>query len=121
LPSVYFPPSSVRRAISNDFDQLCPLIHFSVFFRSNQILHPFQISRIEFIHSHSFVHRDIKPANFVMGIGKASHLVNVIDFGLAKKFRDPRTTTHIPYKQEDVHGVGTSLFAAINTHMGVGA
>lgn len=54
-----------------------------------------------------------------MGTGKASHLVNVIDFGLAKKFRDPRTSNHIPYKQDGYHGVGTSLFAAINTHLGV--
>ncbi|KAF5378093.1 hypothetical protein D9615_007600 [Tricholomella constricta] len=77
------------------------------------------ISRIEFIHSHSLVHRDIKPANFVMGTGKAAHMVNVIDFGLAKKFRDSRTSNHIPYKQDDYHGVGTSLFAAINTHLGV--
>ncbi|KAF8193798.1 kinase-like domain-containing protein [Pholiota molesta] len=77
------------------------------------------ISRIEFIHSNSIVHRDIKPANFVMGTGKAAHMVNVIDFGLAKKFRDARTSTHIPYKQDDFHGVGTSLFAAINTHLGV--
>ena len=36
----------------------------------------------------SFVHRDIKPANFVMGTAKSAHLVNVIDFGLAKKFCD---------------------------------
>ncbi|KAJ6623569.1 kinase-like domain-containing protein [Mycena sp. CBHHK59/15] len=77
------------------------------------------ISRIEFIHNHSFVHRDIKPANFVMGTGKAAGMVNVIDFGLAKKFRDARTSLHIPYKQDDFHGVGTSLFAAINTHLGV--
>ncbi|THH16032.1 hypothetical protein EW146_g4529 [Bondarzewia mesenterica] len=78
------------------------------------------ISRIEFIHSHDLVHRDIKPANFVMGTDRASHLVNVIDFGLAKKFRDPRTGGHIPYHQDPHHGVGTSLFAAINTHLGVG-
>jgi casein kinase I family protein HRR25 len=77
------------------------------------------ISRVEFIHSRDFVHRDVKPANFVMGIGKSAHLVNVIDFGLAKKFRDPRTSTHIPYKQDDLHGVGTSLFAAIHTHLGI--
>jgi casein kinase I family protein HRR25 len=55
-----------------------------------------------------------------MGTGRASHLVNVIDFGLAKKFRDTRTCNHIPYKQDGFHGVGTSLFAAINTHLGVG-
>ncbi|GLB42971.1 putative protein tyrosine kinase [Lyophyllum shimeji] len=77
------------------------------------------ISRIEFIHNHNLVHRDIKPANFVMGTGKAAHMVNVIDFGLAKKFRDSKTSAHIPYKQDDYHGVGTSLFAAINTHLGV--
>ncbi|KAJ7645263.1 kinase-like domain-containing protein [Mycena rosella] len=77
------------------------------------------ISRIEFIHTHGFVHRDVKPANFVMGTGKAANMVNVIDFGLAKKFRDSRTFLHIPYKQDDFHGVGTSLFAAINTHLGV--
>ena len=46
--------------------------------------------------------------------------VNVIDFGLAKKWRDPLNTTHIPYKQDDHHGVGTCLFAAINTHIGIG-
>ncbi|KXN92102.1 hypothetical protein AN958_09632 [Leucoagaricus sp. SymC.cos] len=77
------------------------------------------ISRIEFIHSKNFVHRDVKPANFVMGTGKSSHLVNVIDFGLAKKFRDSRTSNHIPFKQDDMHGVGTSIFAAVNTHMGI--
>ena len=67
------------------------------------------------------MHRDIKPANFVMGTGKTAHMVNVIDFGLAKKFRNSRTSTHIPYKQDEFHGVGTSLFAAINTHLGVGS
>lgn len=54
-----------------------------------------------------------------MGTGQGSHLVNVIDFGLAKKFRD-RDGTHIPYKQDPHHGVGTSLFASINTHIGIG-
>ena len=55
-----------------------------------------------------------------MGVGDAAHLVNVIDFGLAKKYRDPCTLNHIPYKRTDVHGVGTSFFAAINTHFGIG-
>lgn len=77
------------------------------------------LTRIQYIHYHSLVHRDIKPANFVMGTGKSAHLVNIIDFGLAKKFRDSRKAPHIPYKQDDCHGVGTSLFAAINTHLGV--
>lgn len=55
-----------------------------------------------------------------MGTGKNADFVNVIDFGLAKKFRDPRSGGHIPYRQDEHHGVGTSLFAAINTHLGIG-
>ncbi|KAI0740412.1 kinase-like protein [Earliella scabrosa] len=81
------------------------------------------ITRIEYIHSRDLVHRDIKPANFVVPkreeSGRADYVVNVIDFGLAKKFRDPRTGAHIPYHQDDHHGVGTCLFAAINTHLGI--
>ena len=48
-------------------------------------------------------------------------MVHIIDFGLAKKFRDPVTLTHIPYSRhpQGLHGVGTSLFASINTHLGV--
>lgn len=45
--------------------------------------------------------------------------VNVIDFGLAKKYRDALTSSHIPYRQDPVHGVGTPLFASLNTHLGV--
>jgi casein kinase I family protein HRR25 len=66
------------------------------------------------------VHRDVKPANFVMGVDKSSSTINVIDFGLAKKFRDPRTTMHIPYQQDEQHRVGTSLFASIHTHNSIG-
>lgn len=50
----------------------------------------------------------------------AESCVNVIDFGLAKKFRDPLTGAHIPYRQDDHHGVGTSLFASMHTHDGIG-
>ncbi|KIJ67235.1 hypothetical protein HYDPIDRAFT_84948 [Hydnomerulius pinastri MD-312] len=79
------------------------------------------ISRLEFIHSRSFIHRDVKPANFVMGLpsSPSSSVVNVIDFGLARRYRDPRTGEHLPYSQEGRHGVGTSLFASVNAHRGI--
>ena len=76
------------------------------------------IARIEFIHSKNFLHRDIKPDNFLMGLGKRGNQVNVIDFGLAKKYRDPRTHLHIPYK-ENKNLTGTARYASINTHLGV--
>ena len=80
---------------------------------------PFQISRIEYIHSKNFIHRDVKPDNFLMGLGKKGNLVYIIDFGLAKKYRDARTHQHIPYR-ENKNLTGTARYASINTHLGIG-
>ncbi|KAM6966405.1 casein kinase I isoform 2-T2 [Tautogolabrus adspersus] len=77
------------------------------------------ISRIEYIHSKNFIHRDVKPDNFLMGLGKKGNLVYIIDFGLAKKYRDARTHQHIPYR-ENKNLTGTARYASINTHLGIG-
>jgi serine/threonine protein kinase len=37
------------------------------------------------MHDIGYVHRDLKPANIMMGYGKKSNIVYLIDFGLAKK------------------------------------
>ncbi|KAG8272419.1 Casein kinase I isoform epsilon [Homalodisca vitripennis] len=76
------------------------------------------ISRIDYIHSRNFIHRDIKPDNFLMGLGKKGNLVYIIDFGLAKKYRDGRTHQHIPYR-ENKNLTGTARYASINTHLGI--
>jgi serine/threonine protein kinase len=73
---------------------------------------------VEFVHSRSFIHRDIKPDNFLMGLAKKANQVHIIDFGLAKKYRDPKTHIHIPYR-ENKNLTGTARYASINTHLGI--
>lgn len=80
---------------------------------------PVQIQRIEYVHSRHFLHRDIKPDNFLIGIGKKQHYVYIIDFGLAKRYREPRTGEHIPYK-DGKNLTGTARYASVNTHLGIG-
>ncbi|XP_050232837.1 casein kinase 1-like protein 2 [Mercurialis annua] len=76
------------------------------------------INRVEFVHSKSFLHRDIKPDNFLMGLGRRANQVYVIDFGLAKKYRDTSTHQHIPYR-ENKNLTGTARYASMNTHLGI--
>lgn len=45
-------------------------------------------------------------------------VVFIIDFGLAKKYRDPKTQQHIPYK-EGKNLTGTARYASVNTHLGI--
>lgn len=76
------------------------------------------LSRLEYVHTKSFIHRDVKPDNFLIGLGKRQNVIHIIDFGLAKKYRDPRTHQHIPYR-ENKNLTGTARYASINTHIGI--
>ena len=76
------------------------------------------LSRLEYVHTKSFIHRDVKPDNFLIGLGKRQSVIHIIDFGLAKKYRDPRTHQHIPYR-ENKNLTGTARYASINTHIGI--
>jgi hypothetical protein len=42
----------------------------------------------------------------------------MVDFGLAKKFKDPRSGLHISY-QESKHLTGTARYSSISTHLGI--
>jgi len=76
------------------------------------------IDRLKYIHSRQYLHRDIKPENFVMGRGEKKTLVYILDFGLARRYKNPKTNQHIPYK-EGKSLTGTARYASINTHKGI--
>ncbi len=75
------------------------------------------IDRLEWMHSKNFVHRDIKPENILIGHGKRQHLVNLIDFGLSKRFINPQTGLHIVNKKSACV-IGTIKFLSASTHDG---
>ena len=86
---------------------------FTTCMLADQMLH-----RLEFLHSKTFIHRDLKPDNFVMGLGAQSHHVFMIDYGLSKRYCDPKTGRHIPHTAGKSL-VGTTRYASVNTHLGI--
>lgn len=73
------------------------------------------MSRIEALHHKNFIHRDIKPDNFVTD--ETAQKIFLIDYGLAKEYRNPRTLVHRPYKTGK-NLTGTARYASLNTHLG---
>jgi serine/threonine protein kinase len=52
-----------------------------------------------------------------MGLNEKSRLVYIIDFGLAKKYRSSRTSTHVAYKNNK-RLTGTARYASVNALRG---
>lgn len=69
------------------------------------------------MHNKDIVHRDIKPENFLVGTGKRANVIYIVDYGLAKRFKDSSTEIHIKY-QKNSKIVGTVRYSSINSHLG---
>ncbi|KAK0744785.1 kinase-like domain-containing protein [Apiosordaria backusii] len=74
---------------------------------------------VELVHAEGIIHRDLKPQNFLMGRPgtPAANKVHLIDFGMAKHYRDLKTQKHIPYREKQPL-LGTARYMSINTHLG---
>ena len=74
-----------------------------------------QILWLEYVHSHHFIHHNIKPSNFLIGISGNCDTIYIIDFSLAKQYRDKDTCAYILYSTNHTF-TGTVPFASINNH-----
>ena len=75
-------------------------------------------SAIQHAHQKGIIHRDLKPSNILIESHDGKPVPKVIDFGLAKKYRDGKTYHHIPYKENKTL-TGTARYASINSHLGI--
>lgn len=59
----------------------------------------------------------MKPDNILLGLHPYSDTLHIIDFGLAKQYRDPRTHIHTKY-QTGLSPIGTARYSSINAQSG---
>lgn len=80
---------------------------------AEQLLHKIEVFQIR-----SYIHRDLKPENILIGLEENAQTLYLIDFGLAKRWKNPHTGEHIPFRDKKSL-TGTARYASANTHLGI--
>ncbi|KAK7255447.1 hypothetical protein RIF29_28857 [Crotalaria pallida] len=78
------------------------------------------ISILEKMHSRGYVHGDVKPENFLLGPPGTpdEKKLFLVDLGLATKWRDSTTGSHVEYDQRPDVFRGTVRYASVHAHLG---